>query len=332
MPPVNISTSAPTRIDLAGGTIDIWPLYLFHPGAQTINAAISLRAQARIETRSDGRIVIQSDDTSTTVEAARWQDLRAEPRLRLLSLLVHYFEGHGITLTTTSESPAGAGIAGSSALNVAVCAALADWRRVHYEPEALLQIAMNIEAQAIKVPTGLQDYRPALYGGIAALELEVDGVHRVPLHVDLKELQRRIVLCYTGEPRNSGTNNWEITKKHIDGDRHIVDCFDRIRDTAATMREALTSGNWDGVGTAIADEWQNRKLLAPGVTTPAIEQLIGLATRAGATAAKVCGAGGGGCLFSYGPPERRTEIADALAAGGARILDYTFEQHGLVRG
>jgi D-glycero-alpha-D-manno-heptose-7-phosphate kinase len=215
---------------------------------------------------------------------------------------------------------------------VAVCAALADWRRVHYEPEALLQIAMNIEAQAIKVPTGLQDYRPALYGGIAALELEVDGVHRVPLHVDLKELQRRIVLCYTGEPRNSGTNNWEITKKHIDGDRHIVDCFDRIRDTAATMREALTSGNWDGVGTAIADEWQNRKLLAPGVTTPAIEQLIGLATRAGATAAKVCGAGGGGCLFSYGPPERRTEIADALAAGGARILDYTFEQHGLVRG
>ena len=329
---MNIETSAPTRIDLAGGTIDIWPLYLFHPGAQTVNAAISLRAQARIETRSDDLIVIRSADTSTTVEAARWQDLRTEPRLRLLSLLVHFFEGHGITLTTTSESPAGAGIAGSSALNVAVCAALANWQREHYEPEALLQIAMNIEAQAINVPTGLQDYRPALYGGMAALELDVDGVRRVPLDVDLKELQRRIVLCYTGEPRNSGTNNWEITKKHIDGDRHIFDCFERIRDTAATMREALTGGNWDGVGTAIADEWQNRKRLAPGVTTPAIEQLIGRATSAGATAAKVCGAGGGGCLFTYGPPERRAEIADALAAGGARILDYTFEQHGLVRG
>jgi D-glycero-alpha-D-manno-heptose-7-phosphate kinase len=329
---VNIATSAPTRIDLAGGTIDIWPLYLFHPGAQTVNAAISLRAQARLETRSDDLIVIRSEDTSTTVEAARWQDLRTEPRLRLLSLLVHFFEGHGITLTTTSDSPAGAGIAGSSALNVAVCAALANWQREHYEPEALLQIAMNIEAQAINVPTGLQDYRPALYGGIAALELEVDGVRRVPLEVDLKELQRRIVLCYTGEPRNSGTNNWEITKKHIDGDRHIFDCFERIRDTAVTMREALTGGNWDGVGAAIADEWQNRKRLAPGVTTPAIEQLIGRATQAGASAAKVCGAGGGGCLFTYGPPERRAEIADALAAGGARILDYTFEQHGLVRG
>jgi D-glycero-alpha-D-manno-heptose-7-phosphate kinase len=329
---VNIETSAPTRIDLAGGTIDIWPLYLFHRGAQTLNAAISLRARARIVTRPDDRIVIQSEDTATTVEAARWQDLREERRLRLLSLLVHFFEGHGFTLTTTSDSPAGAGIAGSSALNVAVCAALADWRRVHYEPEALLQIAMNVEAQAINVPTGLQDYRPALYGGIAALELEVDGVRRVPLSVDLKELQRRVVLCYTGEPRDSGTNNWEITKKHIDGDRHIFDCFERIRDTAAVMRDALVAQDWDGVGTAIAAEWQNRKRLAPGVTTPSIEQLIARATAAGATAAKVCGAGGGGCLFCYGPPERRDEISAALAAGGARILDYTFEHHGLVRG
>ena len=329
---MTIVTSAPTRIDLAGGTIDIWPLYLFHPGAQTINAAISLRAQARITTRPDERIVIQSEDTATTVEVDRWQDLRNERRLRLLSLLVHFFEGHGITLTTTSDSPAGAGIAGSSALNVAVCAALADWRRTHYEPEALLQIAMNVEAQAINVPTGLQDYRPALYGGIAALELEVDGIRRVPLSVDPKELQSRLVLCYTGEPRNSGTNNWEITKKHLDGDRHIFDCFERIRDTAAQMREALAAQNWDGVGAAIAEEWQNRKRLAPGVTTPAIEQLIARATKAGATAAKVCGAGGGGCLFCYGPPERRSDIAAALAAGGATILDYSFEQHGLVRG
>jgi D-glycero-alpha-D-manno-heptose-7-phosphate kinase len=328
---LTIVTSAPTRIDLAGGTIDIWPLYLFHSGAQTLNAAISLRASARITTRSDERIVIQSADTTTTVEAARWQDLRDESRLRLLSLLVHFFEGHGITLTTTSESPAGAGIAGSSALNVAVCAALADWRRVHYEPEAL-QIAMNVEAQAINVPTGLQDYRPALYGGIAALELEVDGVRRVPLDVDLKELQRRLVLCYTGEPRNSGTNNWEITKKHIDGDRHIFDCFERIRDTAALMRDALVKQDWDAVGAAIAEEWQNRKRLAPGVTTPAIERLIARAVAAGAVAAKVCGAGGGGCLVCYGPPDRRHEISEALAAGGARILDFTFEQHGLLRG
>src|SRR6185503_3889621 len=151
-----------------------------------------------------------------------------------------------------------------------------------------LQIAMNVEAQTIAVPTGLHDYRPALYGGIAALELDVDGIHRIPLEVESQELESRIVLCYTGEPRNSGTNNWEITKKHIDGDRHVFDCFERIRDTAGVMRERLTRGDWDGVGAAIAEEWQNRKRLAPGVTTAAIEDLIARAIHSGATAAKVC--------------------------------------------
>src|SRR6266498_248989 len=110
-----IETSAPTRIDLAGGTIDIWPLYLFHPGAQTINAAISVRARARLESRPDTRIVLQSEDTGVTVEADDPAALRKEPRLRLLSLLAAFFGARGITLTTTSESPAGAGLAGSSA-------------------------------------------------------------------------------------------------------------------------------------------------------------------------------------------------------------------------
>jgi D-glycero-alpha-D-manno-heptose-7-phosphate kinase len=329
---VLIETSAPTRIDLAGGTIDIWPLYLFHPGAQTLNAAISLRARARVESRSDERLVIRSEDTGVTVEASDWRELRDRRELRLLSLLVYFFQTRGITLTTSSQSPAGAGIAGSSALNVAVCGALADWNRRHYDAEALLQIAMNVEAQTIAVPTGLQDYRPALYGGIAALELDVDGIHRVPLEVDVRELESRIVLCYTGEPRNSGTNNWEITKKHIDGDRHVFDCFERIRDTASAMRERLTRGDWNGVGAAIVEEWENRKRLAPGVTTPAIEALIGRAMAAGANAAKVCGAGGGGCLFCYGPPSKRAAIAEALAAGGARLLDFTIERDGLRRG
>lgn len=332
MKTVRIETSAPTRIDLAGGTIDIWPLYLFHRDAQTLNAAISLRARATIESRDDARIVIRSVDTGVTVEASDWSDLRDPTELRLLSLLVHTFEASGLTLTTSATSPAGAGLGGSSAMNVAVCAALAEWQRTHYEPEALLQIAMNVEARAIGVPTGLQDYRPALYGGIAALELDVDAIRRVPLDVDLAELERRLVLCYTGEPRDSGTNNWDIMKRHIDGDPHTFDCFERIRDTALEMRDALVAAQWDRVGRAIAAEWENRKRLAPGVTTRAIDELITRATAAGATAAKVCGAGGGGCLFCYGPPDRRDAIEAALAAGGARLLDFSFERLGLSRG
>lgn len=328
---MRISASAPTRIDLAGGTIDIWPLYLFHAGAQTLNAAISLRARAWIEPRPDSRVELVSEDTDKQ-ENLSFDQLPADQTLPLLAKLAHRFGAHGIRLTTRGESPAGAGIAGSSAMNVAICGALARHAKMRLDPEDLLEIAKDVEAQVIKVPTGLQDYRPALYGGIAAVELHPGGATRVALEVDPRELERRIVLCYTGEPRNSGTNNWEITKRHIDGDTHVFDCFERIRDTAAAMREALERADWARVASCLATEWENRKRLAPGVTTPAMEDLIARATAAGATAAKVCGAGGGGCLFCYGPPAARTAIASALAEGGARVLDYTVERDGLTRG
>ncbi len=325
---MRISASAPTRIDLAGGTIDIWPLYLFHPGAQTLNAAISLRARAWIEPRPDDRVELLSEDTDRTVNLS-FDQLRDDETLPLLGRLVHRFGVHGIRLTTRGESPAGAGIAGSSALNIAVCGALAAHVGHERAPEALLEIAKDVEAQVIKVPTGLQDYRPAMYGGIAALELHAGETKRVPLDVDPRELERRIVLCYTGEPRNSGTNNWEITKRHIDGDQHIFDCFERIRDTAAAMREALTRGDWEQTAVCLATEWENRKRLAPGVTTAAIDALIARATAAGATAAKVCGAGGGGCLFCLAPPADVPKVREALADGGASILDFRIETSGL---
>ena len=325
---MQIAASAPTRIDLSGGTIDIWPLYLFHEDASTINAAISLRAHVRIDRRTDGLIELNSIDTHRQSRANHWSGLSAADDPMLLALLARHYRLQNATLTTRGESPQGAGIAGSSALTIAACGALAQWTGQSMHSDDLLQVAMNIECQTIKVPTGLQDYRPALYGGITAIELGVDGVRRIELSVDPLELQRRIVLAYTGAPRHSGTINWEITKRHLDGDRDIFDCFERIRDTAGALREALQKEDWDQVGRQIAKEWDNRKRLAPSVTTAAVDELIERAAAAGATAAKVCGAGGG-CLFCYGPPAAREAVAEALARGGARLLEYRIETEGL---
>jgi D-glycero-alpha-D-manno-heptose-7-phosphate kinase len=249
-----------------------------------------------------------------------------------VSLIARHYKVENVTLTTRGESPAGAGIAGSSALTVAVCGALERWTGGSSDPDHLLEVAMNLECRAIQVPAGVQDFRPALYGGVAAIELGPDGIHRVPLDVDPRELERRIVLVYTGAPRHSGTNNWEIMKAHVDGNREVFDCFERIRDTARDMRTALERGDWDEVGRQIAKEWDNRKRLAPGVTTPVIDELVLRARAAGATGAKVCGAGGGGCLFCFGPPEARAAIGDALAAGGARVLEFRIEMEGLQLG
>lgn len=327
---MHIHASAPTRIDLAGGTLDIWPLYLFHDGAQTLNAAISLRASCDVRTRADRRLVIVSEDSQQRVEVEHWSHLRDNHDLRLLGRLLHHFQAEGLELQTRSDSPVGAGIAGSSALNIAVCGALNAWSGGHRTADEIFQIAMNVEAQAIDVPTGAQDYRPAYYGGISAVELGVGGVRRVALAVAPQALQARIALAYTKASRNSGINNWDVTKRHIDGDTGVQRSFARIRDVAAAMRAALERGDWPEVGRQIGAEWDNRKTLAPGVTTPEIDAMLVAARAAGALAGKVCGAGGGGCLFCFAEPDVIPAVRDALAGAGAQVLDFTIETRGLL--
>lgn len=325
---MRIDSSAPTRIDLAGGTYDIWPLYLLHDHAQTINAAISLRAHCTLTSRRDYHVSLVSDDTGEAVEAAGPEAMGLDT-LPLLARLVRHFGARGVEVRTRSESPVGAGIAGSSAMNVAVAAALAAWTGRPLGDEALLTVVMNIEAQVIGVPTGAQDYRPALYGGVSAVELGVTGVHRAALDVDPVELDRRLVVAYTGASRQSGINNWDAMVRRLNGDRVVIAAFDGIRDAALGVREGLERGDWPAVAHHLAAEWSHRKRLAPGVTTEAIDALLARAAAAGATAGKICGAGGGGCLICLTDPDRRGHVAAAIAAGGATILPCTVETEGL---
>ena len=327
---MHIHASAPTRIDLAGGTLDIWPLYLFHDGAQTLNAAISLRASCDVRSRADRRVVIISEDSNERIEVDHWSQLKDSHDLRLLGRLLHFFQAEGLEMRTRCQSPVGAGIAGSSALNIAVCGALNAWSGGHRTADEIFQIAMNVEAQAIDVPTGAQDYRPAYFGGVSAVELGVNGIRRVPIDVRPDDLQRRIALAYTNASRNSGINNWDVTKRHIDGDTRVQRSFARIRDIANAMRTALERHDWPEVGRQIGAEWTNRKQLAPGVTTPEIDAMLAAAASVGGLSGKVCGAGGGGCLFCFGEPEVIPAVREALAAAGAKVLDFTIESRGLV--
>jgi D-glycero-alpha-D-manno-heptose-7-phosphate kinase len=326
---VTVTASAPTRVDLAGGTIDIWPLYLFHPGAQTLNAALTIRTSVRLEPRRDEAVVLVSEDLGVTTPPLAFDALPRETTLPLLARLTHAFGARGLTVTTRSDSPAGAGIAGSSALNIAVTAALSTWTGRNLDHEGILETAKNVEAQVIRVPTGLQDYRPALYGGVAAVELGPFGVTRVGLPVAADALAARLALCYTGAPRQSGINNWDITKRRIDGDAAVTAAFDAIVEATARMRAALVAGDWEAAGACLVDEWTTRKRLAPGVTTPTIDALLAQARDAGAWGGKVCGAGGGGCLFALAPPDRVDAIRTAWREAGARVLEAGIDTEGL---
>lgn len=329
-----IESSAPTRVDLAGGTIDIPPLFLFHEGAATVNFAISMLAHCRIETRSDDKIILESVDQDARLETSvgNIASLKAETRLELLSKLVYFFRPEiGFHMKTESQAPAGAGLAGSSTLNIACIGALNKLVDDRYPPDRFIPIAANVECQVIRVPTGFQDYYSAAYGGVASIHFRPDGIHREALSIDIAALERRIAVCYTGEPRNSGTNNWEITKRHIDGDREIYDIFEGIRDTSTNMRLALIGQDWDEVGRILAIAHPQRKRLSPNITTPQMDRLIDAALANGAVAPKICGAGGGGCMAFFCEDGRRPDVEAALAAqNGATVLDWHVNADGLV--
>lgn len=329
-----IETSAPTRVDLAGGTIDIPPIFLFHEGAATVNFAVSLLAKCRLETRDDNKIVIESIDRQekfeTTVENI--SSLKDEPRLELLSKLVYFFKPEvGFNITTESHAPAGAGLAGSSTLNIACIGALNKLVGNRYTPDKFIPIAANIETTVIKVPAGYQDYYSAQYGGLACIHFRPDGIEREALNIDTKTLEERIVVIYTGEPRNSGTNNWEITKRHIDGDKDLFEIFDGIRDGSLELREALLKKDWERIGEILKTGHPLRKRLSPNITTPWMDQIIEKAESNGAIATKVCGAGGGGCMAFYCEEGRKHEVEEVLnAEPNVEVLDWKISTEGLV--
>src|SRR5882762_3335002 len=259
-----IESKAPTRVDFAGSTLDIWPLYLFHPGAVTLNAAISLYASCVIETHPNGdnRIKLVS------------RDIKREESFASFAALDR-FTG-----------------AGKSKV---------DW----------IHISRDAEAIVINVPTGTQDHYPPAFGGAAAIELPPGGEHRVDLRVNLDELERRVLVCYTGKPRQHGINNWEVYKAHIGGKLAVQNSLERISDVAQQMRLAFEKPDWPEAGRLMREEWSFRKRNLPTISTKTIDRVIDNARRNGALAGKVCGAGGGGCVVLLVEPDARQRVEKA---------------------
>ncbi len=327
-----IVAQAPCRADLAGGTMDLWPLYLFHPGALTLNFAVNILTTCRITPLKGRRIHLRSLDTRREEQFPGFDALRRARRFRLplaARLLQFFAPKEGLLMETDSESPAGAGISGSSALMIAATAALGRFTDRNLTLEQMRVIAQNVEAQIIQVPTGCQDYYPALYGGVSSIHLDADGIHREAVPVTPEEIEARFVLAYTGAPRKSGINNWEVFKAHINGDKRVYRNFERISEIARAMHQALIRGNWEEVARLLREEWKLRRSNAPGITTPLIDKLIAVAARQGGRGAKACGAGGGGCVIFLVEKGAASRVATAIGDNGGRVLPLQVARDGL---
>lgn len=349
---MDIKSKAPARIDLAGGTLDLWPLYLFFENTATINCAIDQYAEVRIEVGPETKIgstpAIEfcSADRGVSHAFRSYGELleafqgghkatALSPALWLHARVTRHFFGFWrrsapIKVTTSCASPAGAGLGGSSALNIALCNALRKLTLANYSDEEMINVARDLETTVIDVPAGTQDYWSAQFGSAAAIRMDAGRTHRKVFYKQGSFLEKHIILVYTGQSRNSGINNWAVYKSFIDGDQKIREAFKEIVKATYRVEEALEKQSFDALVEGIEREWGARQKLAPTIATEQMLSIIESAKKEGARAAKVCGAGGGGCFIIIAPEDRKQAVSAKLRESGTHVIDFKVAEEGCV--
>ena len=332
---------APVRIDLAGGTIDLWPIPHTLPEATTVNVALDLPAVVRVEPlvgaggaggAVKGEVEVESLDAKVRarVASAAADPATVDPSVRLLLRAVAAIapEG-GVAVRASTTSPQGAGLGGSSALLACAMATLGHAVGRPRPLEEVRRLAQDVETAMLRAPTGYQDYYPPLFGGCLALTGRIGGVTVEPLRVDLAALTRRLRLVYTGVPHHSGITNWGVMRAYFDGEARTVDALAEIADVSARVARALRAGDLDGALALVVAEGAIRVRMAPGVSTPGIAALDAAVRAAGALGTKVCGAGGGGCVLVVLRDDREPPgLASALTSAGGRAIDVRLVPEG----
>jgi D-glycero-alpha-D-manno-heptose-7-phosphate kinase len=321
---VKIHIKSPTRVDLAGGTLDLWPLFLFVGGATTVNVAIDIYTHAIIESLEDGRVILESKDLALRKEYQNLSEALkdTDSRMILLQAQLRYWKPlQGFKLTTQSDSPVGGGLGGSSSLTISIMKAFAQFcGRKFKDSHEVVNVAHNIEAEILNALTGTQDYYPAYNGGLNILKFDYDGIRQEVLPVENSPLAQHFLLIYTGKAHHSGMNNFEVMKGAIAKDPGTLKALKDIKNIAERTEKVVRESRWSELPGLFREEFAARVRLAPAFTSPEIEKLNELSLQNGALAVKICGAGGGGCVLVWTPEDKKEGVANACQKAGFQVL------------
>lgn len=317
---------SPCRADLAGGTLDIWPLGMLHPGSVTVNAAIPVMV------RLDVDLEAPEGEVWHAVGESGWASLDKTVATTDLTAAIAFAvrPTGGVRVRVHSQASLGSGLGGSSAYAVAVARGILTALGEEMPDERLVLLARDLEARILTVPTGLQDHWASVHGGVLAIHHEPGGERVERLKVEADWVGERLTIFDSGISHHSGMVNWQVIRRRLDEDSKTTDALEGIAEAARHCRTELVDGNEQGVGAAIASEWAARKCLAPEVCPPELETIIDAALGAGASAVKACGAGGGGSVLVWHPVELRRAVSQALdaAAPGGRVVATAVEKIG----
>lgn len=320
-----IFARSPTRVDLAGGTLDCWPLYLFLDDPVTVNVAIDIFTTARLTPRNDARIRLVTKDLGLdreydSIETCLQDREGAFDLVR--AHLVYWREkigARGFDLETASESPVGGGLGGSSSLCISLLKVFKTWLGVEMSASDTVRLASHIEARMLLKPTGTQDYFPPLEGGLCFITYGAEGPRCETKAIDPEVFRDRFVLVYTGRSHHSGINNWQVIKDWLDGDQRTRSAMSDLAVISKDLARSLSQKTYDQLPSLFAREFEARTRLSEGFSSPEIRRIHEIA-KAGGGEAKICGAGGGGCVLLWSHDRRAKDLAKAAEAGGFKVL------------
>jgi D-glycero-alpha-D-manno-heptose-7-phosphate kinase len=318
-----ILSRTPMRISFAGGGTDLAAFYLREPGC-VVSAAIDKYVYIAVNRKFDGKVRASYSVTEIVEEAAQ---LRHE-------LIRHALELTGLTraieVVSISDVPSeGSGLGASSAYTVGLLNALYAYKGLCADAERLAREACQIEIERCGKPIGKQDQYIAAYGGLRTIRFHPDGsVSTEPLLCTpetFHRLEAGLLLLHTGLRRSSDDILRQQTERTATNDatRELLREMGRL---AEQMRLAILRGDLTAFGEILDEGWQRKRRLVADISNDRIDDWYARARRAGALGGKLAGAGGGGFLLLFAPPEKHPAVLGALPE--LRPVNFRLEPHG----
>ena len=327
-----IRSRAPIRIDFAGGWTDV-PPFSEREGGAIVNASINRYTYATLVPHEDEAIRIISADFEKYVEVANYRDLEYDGNLDLIKAALRVLDiKMGMDIYVRCDAPPGSGTGSSSSISVALIGLLNQLQRVKLSPHEVAKMARTLEIRELNIAGGKQDYYASALGGINFLEFDDPAVSNSRLNVSsatLHDMEKQLILCYTGQSRLSGDIIKTVMGAYERGEKSTVGALRNLKRVAYETKNALLAGNLADFACLLEENWQNQKQLDPSVSNARIDHLFEVAKSAGAIGGKACGAGGGGCILFYCGENQEHLVRKALLAEGAQIIEFNLEDEGL---
>lgn len=330
-------SKAPLRIGLAGGGTDVSPYSDLFGGA-ILNATISLYANATIEPITEKKIIVEAIDRNEKEEFGLESKLPINGKLDLLKgiynrIVEDYGVQQGFRLSTFVDAPAGSGLGTSSTLVVAIIGAFAEMLRLPLGEYDMAHYAYEIERKDLHLAGGKQDQYAATFGGVNFMEFEKDDKVIVnPLRIKqeyLFELENNLLLYYTSTSRESAEIIKKQSKNVVDKNDSSIEAMHQLKEQARQMKEALLKGKLHEIGEILNFGFQQKRLMAEGISNPLMEDIYETAIKSGATGGKISGAGGGGFMIFYCPANTKYRVINSLEKFGGQHRSFQFVKHGL---